>query len=83
MSVENTFSAMTLEKDMVEKVHDLADILSKDLQSEKLQGKTVTLKLKTSQFQVITRSRTIDSFIWKAEQINSIAQSVSISFNLY
>ena len=54
--------------------------LSKDLQSEKLQGKTVTLKLKTDQFQIITRSRSCDSYIWKADQIDSIAKSVNVYY---
>jgi nucleotidyltransferase/DNA polymerase involved in DNA repair len=76
MSAEVTFSTMTEEQDMVDKIHHLSESLSRDLESEKLQGKTVTIKLKTSDFQLITRSRTSDSYISKADQINSIAQAV-------
>ena len=76
MSIENTFSTMNKEEDMFDKVQCLCKALSRDLETENLQGKTVTLKLKTSQFRMITRSRTCNSFVWKSDQINSIAQSV-------
>jgi nucleotidyltransferase/DNA polymerase involved in DNA repair len=82
MSAEITFSTMTEEQDMVDKIHYLSESLSRDLETEKLQGKTVTIKLKTSDFQLITRSRTSDSYISKADQIKSIAQSVTNSYNL-
>ena len=77
MSTETTFATMTEEQDMIDKIHSLSESLSKDLKTENLQGKTITLKLKTSEFQLITRSRTSDSYIWKADHINSVAQSVS------
>lgn len=77
MSTETTFSTMTDEQEMADKILCLSESLSKDLQTENLRGKTITLKLKTSEFQIITRSRTSDSYICKAVQINSVAQSVS------
>ncbi|MDD3119632.1 MAG: DNA polymerase IV [Victivallales bacterium] len=53
-------------------LHDLAAEVAKELQRHRLQGKTVTLKVKYADFQSITRSKT------QAEDIAAAAQIVPL-----
>lgn len=48
---------------MLDKLKDISERLSRLLESKKLSGKTVTLKIKYHNFIIRTRSRTLDSFI--------------------
>lgn len=63
----------TFEKDiskhsfMMEQLHKIADALEKRMINAKVKGKTITLKLKYSDFTVQTRSRTVDSFVQSKE----------------
>ena len=61
---ERTFSKnLTSELFMVEKLNDIAEILEKRLQQNKCSGKTITLKIKYSDFKLQTRSKTLAHFI--------------------
>ena len=48
---------------MEEKLEDIAKELDKRLQKKKIAGKTITLKIKYSDFTVQTRSKTLPYFI--------------------
>ncbi|KAB1208366.1 DNA polymerase kappa [Morella rubra] len=48
---------------------DLAEMLSADMQKEGLSGRTLTLKLKTSSFEVRTRAVTLQKYISSSEDI--------------
>ncbi|MFK6999381.1 DNA polymerase IV [Flavobacterium oreochromis] len=64
VAAEHTFyTNLTSEIFMEEKLERIADELSKRLQKHKLSGKTVTLKIKYSDFTQQTRSKTLPYFI--------------------
>ena len=68
---------------MISRISDISVTLSQDLWNENLQGRTLKLKLKTAEFRAITRSRTLNSYIWNSIQIFSISKSVYyISLNV-
>ncbi|ESO88104.1 hypothetical protein LOTGIDRAFT_126473 [Lottia gigantea] len=69
MSTERTFRDMSNPSDLYDKCLELSESLSKDLNEEGLKGKTVTLKIKTSTFEVKTRAQTIPDYIWDQETI--------------
>ncbi|BDA41352.1 probable DNA polymerase IV at N-terminal half [Coccomyxa sp. Obi] len=59
ISVERTFSALSSPADLEAKCSELAEKLAEDVESEGLKGRTVTLKLKTTTFEVRTRAATL------------------------
>ena len=67
---------MTRESDMLTLLEDLSHKLAEDLKGEGLKGRTVTLKLKTTDFQVLTRSKTVEWLVWKGEDIFKLARQV-------
>lgn len=69
LSCERTFSATSCEKSLFAKLEELAENLSKDMETECLQGRTLTLKLKTINFEVRTRSLTLAFSIHKKEDL--------------
>ncbi|KAL9231958.1 hypothetical protein vseg_007116 [Gypsophila vaccaria] len=69
MSNERTFSATKDEQFLYQKLAELAEMLSSDLQKEGLHGRTLTLKLKTASFEVRTRAVTLQKYICSSEDI--------------
>lgn len=69
LSCERTFSTISCEKSLYIKLEELADNLAKDLAAEGLQGRTLTLKLKTTDFEVRTRSLSLPFLIHKKEDL--------------
>ncbi|KAK9666526.1 hypothetical protein RND81_14G191000 [Saponaria officinalis] len=69
MSNERTFSATKDEAFFYQKLAELAEMLSSDLQKEGLHGRTLTLKLKTACFEVRTRAVTLQKYISSSEDI--------------
>src|SRR5690606_11220310 len=64
VGTEHTFfENLVSEVFMEEKLEDIAKELDKRLQKKKIAGKTVTLKIKYSDFTVQTRSKTLPYFI--------------------
>ncbi|CAN1821429.1 DNA polymerase kappa [Linum perenne] len=63
MSSERTFSATNNEMLLFQKLAEIAEMLSADLQKEGLSGRTLTLKLKTASFEVRTRALTLEKFV--------------------
>ncbi|RZJ72089.1 MAG: DNA polymerase IV [Flavobacterium sp.] len=64
VGTEHTFEEnLSSEVFMEEKLNDIAEELNRRLQKKKISGKTVTLKIKYSDFTVQTRSKTLPYFI--------------------
>lgn len=64
LGAERTFSAnLTSEVFMEERLRHIADELERRLHKKKVAGKTITLKIKYSDFTVQTRSKTLPYFI--------------------
>ncbi|PUZ37983.1 hypothetical protein GQ55_9G160400 [Panicum hallii var. hallii] len=69
ISCERTFTATKDSSLLFEKLANLAENLTDDLQKEGLKGKTLTLKLKTADFEVRTRAVTTRGYINSKEDI--------------
>lgn len=69
ISCERTFKP-TDNADILEaKLLDIAGVLAQDMDAESLRGKTLTLKIKLSNFLVKTRCLTLDEYICSKEKI--------------
>ncbi|KAI7738077.1 hypothetical protein M8C21_010289 [Ambrosia artemisiifolia] len=69
MSNERTFSATKDETFFHQKLVELSEMLSADMEKERLHGRTLTLKLKTASFEVKTRALTLQSYIQSSKDI--------------
>ncbi|XP_022953079.1 DNA polymerase kappa isoform X2 [Cucurbita moschata] len=69
ISNERTFAATAEEKLIFQKLADLAEMLSMDMEKEGLSGRTLTLKLKTASFEVRTRAVTLQQYICSSSDI--------------
>ncbi|CAK9315718.1 unnamed protein product [Citrullus colocynthis] len=69
ISNERTFAATTDERLIFQKLADLAEMLSMDMDKEGLTGRTLTLKLKTASFEVRTRAVTLQKYICSSSDI--------------
>ena len=68
LGAERTFSNnLTSELHVLEKLDKIAEILENRLNKHQLAGKTITLKIKYSDFKQQTRSKTLRFFIAKKE----------------
>ncbi|XP_038970286.1 DNA polymerase kappa isoform X2 [Phoenix dactylifera] len=76
ISSERTFSATGDEPMLLQKLADIAETLSNDMQKECLWGRTLTLKLKTASFEVRTRAVSLQKFIQSKEEIQTYASKV-------
>ena len=70
ISNERTFKELSATNDLHGMVDSLAASLSEQMKAKNLKGKTITLKLKTSNFEVKTRATTIVSYTNEAETIS-------------
>ncbi|KAJ0437364.1 putative DNA-directed DNA polymerase [Helianthus annuus] len=69
MSNERTFSATKDETFFHQKLVELSEMLSADMEKEGLHGRTLTLKLKTASFEVKTRALTLQSSLRSSKDI--------------
>ncbi|KAK6159205.1 hypothetical protein DH2020_006519 [Rehmannia glutinosa] len=69
MSNERTFSPTEDEALIYQKLVDISENLSSDLKKQGFRGRTLTLKLKTSCFEVRTRAVTLPNYICSSEDI--------------
>lgn len=70
LSAESTFSKnLSSEVYMLKHLQDIAEAVQKRLQKNHLAGKTVTLKIKYSDFNIQTRSKTLTDYIASKELI--------------
>jgi len=61
---------------MLEKLHDIADEIEKRMEKSNAKGKTITLKIKYSDFTRQTRSKTIDEYISKKSEFFPIVKEL-------
>jgi len=68
VGAENTFSSdITQIDEVVSRLNDIAEKVGNRMNSAETRGRTITLKVKFSDFSIITRSRTLDTWISSAE----------------
>lgn len=77
IGAERTFSQnITSESFMLEKLDSIADELEKRLEKNKNKGKTITVKIKFSDFTTQTRSKTIDKYLQKKEEFFPVIEEL-------
>jgi DNA polymerase IV len=77
VGAERTFSSnINSENEVFEAIEKIATILETRLASAKKKGKTITLKIKFSDFQTITRSKTIDHLTDGKQEIIEIVENL-------
>lgn len=76
IGVERTFNTLTSSEDLYQKLHELCITLSQELESKKIKGKCVNLKLKTTAFEVFHRSSVVHRYIQTSHDIELIAKSL-------
>ncbi|EPS59412.1 hypothetical protein M569_15395, partial [Genlisea aurea] len=69
MSTERTFTPTGDEASLYQKLAEISEILASDMKKEGLSGRTLTLKLKTSSFEVRSRAVTLPNCICSCEDI--------------
>ena len=83
ISAENTFAEdLTNKKDVLEALEKVIDTLYKRIISGKTFGKTLTIKIKFSDFKQITRSKTVDFEIKYRQDIITIMKDIIQSEDL-
>lgn len=73
ISCERTFRPLSSRADLEAKCGEIAAHLAEDMAEEGLRGKTVTLKLKLTTFELRTRAVTVDRYISSSEDILAAA----------
>ncbi|KAL4615236.1 hypothetical protein ACB092_07G109100 [Castanea dentata] len=76
ISNERSFSSTEDEASFYQKLADLAEMLSVDMRKEGLSGRTLTLKLKTTTFEVRTRAVTLQKYICSSVDILKYASKL-------
>jgi len=76
ISVERTFSNISTKQELYAKLQEISFKLAEDIKKENLKGKSVTLKLKTSAFEILTRCLTISKYIYKEEDLFKIGKKI-------
>lgn len=69
ISSERTFSATQDAALLYQKLVDISEMLSAEMQKEGLSGRTLTLKLKTASFEVRSRAVTLHKYICSSDDI--------------
>ncbi len=83
LAAERTFNEnLSSEVFMLEKLNNIADEVSRRLKNSKVAGKTVTLKIKYSDFTLQTRSKTLHYFISDKDLILETAKDLLYQENL-
>ena len=77
IAAERTFSEnISSEVFMLERLHKIAEELERRMIASETKGKTITLKIKYSDFTQQTRSKTVQNFIQKKEEIMQIVKEL-------
>ena len=77
LAAEHTFSEnISSEIFMMERLDEIADDVERRLQSRKLAGKTITLKIRYSDFSIQTRSKTVPVFLASKESILEVVKEL-------
>jgi len=70
------FENISSEIFMLEKLHDIADEIEKRMEKTNSKGKTITLKIKYSDFTRQTRSKTVEHYMSKKEEFFPIVKEL-------
>ncbi len=74
IAAERTFKTdISSEKEMIEKLDQIASELERRLKKSDVKGKTITLKMKHHDFTIQSRSKTIHQWIFKKEELIQLA----------
>eukprot|EP00743_Colponemidia_sp_Colp-15_P013226 GILK01015288.1.p1 GENE.GILK01015288.1~~GILK01015288.1.p1 ORF type:complete len:698 (-),score=116.79 GILK01015288.1:21-2114(-) len=73
ISCERTFRNITSEEGLFSKCREICESLAEDVAKSNLSGKTVTIKLKSSGFEVKQRAQTVHKYIHTFEDLHKIA----------
>ncbi|KAJ3039041.1 hypothetical protein HDV00_012667 [Rhizophlyctis rosea] len=76
MGCERTFRTISDPTALYDKLYEIAVHLAQDLEKEKLKGRTLTLKLKGSDFRVYSRAKTVNRMIWTAGDLFSYGKQI-------
>ena len=76
ISTERTFRNISSCRDLERKVQEIARSLARDVEEKQLRGKTLTLKMKDSAFEVKQRSSTQSTFIHSYDDFHRIGLSL-------
>eukprot|EP00949_MAST-11_sp_MAST-11-sp1_P003761 g3761.t1 len=78
ISKETTFHSVSKFADLIAICRKIAKGLAQDMQKESLKARTVTLKVKTVDFEVITRAKSLRAgmYIYRGEEIFSVAKQL-------
>ncbi|ORX55477.1 DNA/RNA polymerase [Piromyces finnis] len=83
ISVERTFSNTSEIQKLEDKLHEISCKLANDVKKENLKGKSVTLKLKTSSFEILTRCLTISKYIYQQEDLYKVGKKVKFIYIIF
>lgn len=61
-------------KELCQKLHELCQLLEKDLEKNQLMGKNIGIKIKFVSYEIRIRSKSLPSYIWTAKDIERIAK---------
>ncbi|MBT34037.1 MAG: DNA polymerase IV [Thalassobius sp.] len=70
------FQDISDEKEMLEAVHQVCEKVFERMQGGKVKGKTLTLKIKTFDFQINTRSTTQNNYFESLEELKMVASKL-------
>mmetsp|Transcript_20594 Transcript_20594/g.35006 ORF Transcript_20594/g.35006 Transcript_20594/m.35006 type:complete len:830 (-) Transcript_20594:44-2533(-) len=78
LGCERTYSAKGISdgKEIQIKIHQICEQVAADMQSEGLWARTVTLKLKTTTFELLTRSLSVKNYFQSLYEIERLALSI-------
>jgi len=76
ISTERTFSEISKPSELMLKLEELCQALVEDVEAESIQGKTVTLKIKTTEFKLNTRSKSTTHAVSDFRSIFKVASDL-------
>ncbi|XP_052099685.1 DNA polymerase kappa-like [Mytilus californianus] len=76
ISTERTFNEISKPVELYAKCEELSEALSEDLKDEELKGKTVSIKIKTVEFEVKTRAHTLKDYTSDSDLIYAAAKEL-------
>lgn len=79
VSAENTFDVDLVEVDeMLAEIQRLSERVHERLAKKMLEGKTVTVKIRNTDFSLHTRSKSVEEFFSRADELYSIARELML-----
>lgn len=62
--------------ELFKKLNELSLVLEKDLEKNKFMGRNIGIKLKSVNYEIRIRSKTVPSYIWTAKDIEKVAREL-------